>query len=243
MFKPNLIFAAVMFAASWMISRRFRELGIVALGAVIAITFAFVLSSLVFLSATCWIEWFAAVRAMPASIISTQMGNYALERILFDLTGVHLSLWLMLLCLGAPLLCLLTGMRRRELTTEEGPDCDFLRDELMVAAGCLVYLLSAPLAWIHYFLLTLPMIVISFRPLGAQVPQAGILVRRGLGAVALLGLSVHPIATLFGASDPHFFALTFSGSTLILFGLALWEMWLIAPSVQPSMRSQSQPLG
>jgi hypothetical protein len=69
-----------------------------------------------------------------------------------------------------------------------------LDDTAAVAAGSLVYLVSAPMVWLHYLLLAVPAVLVLLR--SARGPAGALGATPGV--VALLFLAVDPAAQALG---------------------------------------------
>jgi hypothetical protein len=97
---------------------------------------------------------------------------------------------------------------------------------LMVAIGCLTYLLSATLVWLHYYILTIPMALIALRPPNSSDPEPGVgmAVRRVIAAAAIILIAEIPLRTLFSVTEPHGSAVLLNIGTLTLFALGMWEL-------------------
>ena len=194
---------------------------------------AFVYSNIFFGSVWCWTRWIASLSAMPDDILTVNMGNFAPARLIWDWTGIKISVYATILIAVLAIIFVLIGRQLgNEIIGKAGGgkrerERAFLEDVIMVATGCLTYLLCAPLVWVHYFLLTIPMALIAFRPLGHSrtLTTGEIFLRRILPALAVIGLAVNPVRHLFMISNARYIALIVAISTFILFGLALWELW------------------
>ena len=93
----------------------------------------------------------------------------------------------------------------------------------LVALGCLVMLLSSPLAWLHYYVLAVPAALVALRPTDGR----GWLQSRLLPAAAILGLAVDPIANLTGLGRPQnvrLYALFVCTGAVILLVLVGFEL-------------------
>ncbi len=97
------------------------------------------------------------------------------------------------------------------------------RDVLLVGTGCMAYLLSAPLVWVHYFVLVVPLALFLLRPAGGRRDRFA--PRRRLAAgVALLLLANRPLEAAIGQGHPAVVAVTSNAGALLLFALAMREM-------------------
>ena len=102
-----------------------------------------------------------------------------------------------------------------------------LINSLLIAMGCIVALLASALVWLHYYLLTIPMIIFAFRPWQLPDPMKTlqILMLRILPAIALLCLLDTEISTLLtGIIDAktYWVAATMT-SAIALFVTGLWQ--------------------
>ncbi len=202
-FKPNLLFVAVVLGIAWAFQGRRRELIATGAGLVAGLLAAFAVASLFFDGAACWAQWFAALRALPRAIIPVAAGNYAMGIPLSQGLGFDASWALFVAFLGATVVALWRGRKRPA-------------DLGAVAAGCLLYLLCAPLAWLHYYLLALPALIFVLRHAAGSRPM----LRGLLAAAALTAISLEPLLGVVSFSrDPRLVLLGLG--TLLLFGLTL----------------------
>jgi hypothetical protein len=238
MFKPNLVFVAVMLVTSWILNRRFEKLFFELMGISIAIIVAVTTSSLFFGSALCWVQWFEALRIIPNEIIKVSMGNYSLSRLIFDFTDINMSKFLVfaLLLLTSYFIC---KGRRKEANInfvkkknfcEQDLLSGFLEDVTMVSTGSLIFLLSSSLVWLHYFILVIPAFIYIFRPENYLLQNNSIgkfiIIKRFLPTAAFLLVSNEPLLMLSPIIQvtPHFTAAAFCIGTLIFYFLMLWEL-------------------
>jgi hypothetical protein len=87
----------------------------------------------------------------------------------------------------------------------------------------LIYLLGTRLVWIHYYLLAIPAILIALRPLGVEKAT---LLRRLLGVASLVPLIRSLTVMADMAEHLTAFALLYSASALVFYGIAIWELGL-----------------
>jgi hypothetical protein len=233
MFKPNLIFVVGLLVISWTINRRYRKLILECAGILLASISAFAYSSFFFGSVWCWTDWIAAVSAIPDDIMTVSMGNFAPVKLILDWTGISIPVYAtILIAVLVQIFVMVIKRPEKEIFGREGKgmrqrERAFFEDALVVASGCLTYLLCAQLVWLHYFLLTIPMILIVFRPFdqSRSLTTFEVFLRRILPAAAVTSLAVNPVGNLFMISNIRYIALIVVVSTLSLFGLGLWELW------------------
>lgn len=178
--KPYVIVTLPLTWMFWVAARRWRDLAQHAAGAAIAGSAALVISSLYFRSATIWIEWLAAFRAMPEEMVALDRGNIALALLVRLLTGVDLSIAI----LGfAFLTASAVAFRVRP---------DHRTDVPLIGMACVLFQLGSPLVWVHHLLLSVPLIIYLLRPgQGERAKQ-----RQLAGAVALALVAVEPLAVV-----------------------------------------------
>lgn len=178
--KPYVIVTLPLTWMFWIAARRWRDLAQHAGGAMIAGSAALAVSSLYFRSATIWIEWLAAFRAMPEEMVPLDRGNIAFALLVRELTGVDLSIAILgLTFLGASAV----AFRVRP---------DDRTDVPLIGMACVLFQLGSPLVWVHHLLLSVPLIIYLLRPgQGERAKQ-----RQLAGAVALALIAVEPWAVL-----------------------------------------------
>jgi hypothetical protein len=161
LFKPNLVFVVPLLGISWLLRRQLGRLAAAGIGFVLGSLLVFAASSAVFRSATCWTRWIAAGAEMPESITAVTSGNFAVTRLVADVWGPQASVVLATaFAVVTGLVVVLSERRRRDAD----PASSCVDDARVVALGCLVWLLSAPLVWEHYLLLAVPAAVLALRP-------------------------------------------------------------------------------
>jgi hypothetical protein len=242
MSKPNLMFVVLMLSVSWLINRRFRKAAIVYAGIILAAVGAFIFSSAVYGSVRCWIDWLSVVPDLSDYLYVVKMHNYAPAMLIFDWAGIKTSMFLTAALLAVATFFVWVGRRNAGKiglnagNDESGPERELLEDMLMVSAGCLIYLLSATLVWLHYFVLTVPMALIILRPSGTARPTASwaMVIRLVLAAAAIVVIAELPIRTLFSVTNAYHSAMLLDAATLTLFGLGMWELLSLGKGVPSS---------
>jgi hypothetical protein len=228
MFKPNTIFVPALLLLFWLISGLYRRLVWSLSGFIFVAVFSIWLSSIFFGSYTCWIDWLRALKMLPASITTVEMGNFALMRVLIDRFGSAISSLLPIL-LFAFTACFIWFTQRKMLKKREKMEdrmCWVIETQL-AALGCLIYLISAPLAWLHYYLLTIPMILISLHASFSQKFSFGthsfIYRTLTLTAVAMI-IAVRWIILFYGSHQTSIVIFLLCAGTLLLFSLGLNDL-------------------
>ena len=218
LFKPNLLPALPVLAACWSLRGRRRKLARQAMGLAMGALLGALLPLLAFGSLDAWRDWLAYLTALPAAKIPLQVGNMGLSRLLFEALGVDLSPLLATASLAAVLACVWQG-RRRAADAPTPPAA--VEDTAAVAAGALVYLLSAPMVWLHYLLLALPAVLLVLRD-GSRSPGGAW--PRVLAVAALAGIAVDPLTAALGVRDLQHQAIVTSLALLSLFAVLCLEI-------------------
>jgi len=193
MFKPTLAVVVAVLGISWLVVGDWRKCRDQAIGALAAVALSGALTGLFFGRSRIWLE-FLELLPFPDAITPLSEGNWSPAAVLTDLTGLHLATVLLVGLLG------LTGWllwrRRERLRATAAPDL------LAVALGCLVLLLGSPLAWVHYYLLTIPALVLAVAAVGALGRPA--ITVFALGA-CLLPLLDSPLLQMGWRAFPHLY--------------------------------------
>jgi MFS family permease len=217
-FKPNLGFVLGALTLGWLVDRAWRRLLLCWLGVLFGAGVAVALSTLLFDSLRPWFDWFALLRSIERHYgLTVGQGNFGGARLLGDLLGWS-PVWLLQLAgWGLLLGALLPGRGR-----ERAPEAAFRREYLLLATGAILPMLSTGLAWPHYLMLAVPLVLVVFVAPGRDRAHHPVFL--ALGLVALLGvLTTFPL-TWLGASDPWLYAAPLAGSCLLFFGLGLAEL-------------------
>ncbi len=235
LFKPNLLPVVALLLLGWIARRRLRTLLAVGSGWVAGTTAGIVASSWFFGGLGCWWDWAEAVRTLPAEVAPIGRGNYALAALARDRLGGDPSALLLGAGLAAAVLAAGRWSWRIPAPARDRERREFLLDYAAVSAGCLIYLLSASLVWLHYYLLAVPAIVFVLRPdpRSGQTPTPRLLA--AAAAVTLIALEPLRLVVLEPATE---FALVVAGS-LVLLVLTLAELrrlalGAVAPSDTPA---------
>jgi len=205
-FKPNLLFVAGLPLLWWLFARDWRRLGYNLLGCGLAALLALVASTILFGSLRCWLDWLTALRRLPMEISTVEMGNYSLAMFLRQLADldVRAALLIALPLLGAGFVY--AGRKRTD---------DPAKIVAVLALGCLTYLLSGELVWLHYYWLTVPALLLLLRP-----DQNELSLRR---IVALLGFLLLTATLPLDLIDPYLIGVMCISGALLLTIHTLWE--------------------
>ena len=232
MFKPNLAFVLAALGAGDLARRRWRELFQLALGVALGALFAFGVSSAYFGGTGAWTSWAREVpELMEQYDHALVRGNFALSRLLRETRSLGdqpLVYLAVLVALFVAILFLSRRAGRRELEGGAAPErADAEWDVLLAGAGGALSLLTAQLAWIHYFLLAIPLALYLLRPRPEKAERGTALLRRVAALGATLCVGSRSLAG-FSEAGPRGAALV-SGGTLVLFLLAASDAPRAAP--------------
>lgn len=123
-------------------------------GAVLGVLAAAGLSLSLFASPAAWVAWLGSLSSTAIEGFPFEMGNVGLSRLLLDATGVRVGLPLLAgLAVSA---CLIAFRRAGEPPRAE-------TETWCAAAGAAVMLVAGGLAWLHYFVLAVPFVVLAVR--------------------------------------------------------------------------------
>ena len=222
LFKPNLVAALPLLAAVWLARGRRHKLALQAAGAAAGGLLALGVTTAVFGSPIAWRDWLEFMRVFPPEKIPLRLGNVGPARLAYETMGLRLTPLLAVLAHGLALAAVWAGRARLGDATADEPLHVMTEDTAGLAAGCFVYLLSAPLVWNHYLLLTVPAVLLLLRDSGG--PGRSDRVRRALVGGALVAMAVDPIADLFHLYDMYTHAALSAAGVLVLFVLTAREL-------------------
>ncbi len=232
LFKPNLALVAVTVLAGWAMSRAPARAVRAAAGMVASSLAALAASSAYFGAAGAWRSWLAAILSLPSEIVPVRTGNFSLVRLLAGDAGARLAPVLAAAIVSATAAVLWLRRRRAPASDEaRGPRGGAGEDVALVGLGCMAYLLSSPLVWIHYFVLAIPLALWLLRPRGAERARHGLAVSAA-AAVALLLLANRPLEAIVGQGHPALVAATSIAGAVALLALALLELGGLRPAAR-----------
>ena len=227
MFKPNLAPIALLLAGGWAVRQQYTNLGLSLGGMAAGAVTALLVSSIWLGSATIWLDWLDVIQQVVDGGPGKSGGNYAIITQIFSGPSPLGQL------IAAVLLCTLClvlfwwGRRGTSIPGIEttGKNSEFIENTCLVAMGCLVTMLASTIVWIHYYLLTIPMFIVLFRPW--QKPGSlkiiPFLMLRVLPLIALVVLMKTALNTLVSGDGRSYWAAATMSSALILFVAGLWQ--------------------
>jgi hypothetical protein len=121
-----------------------------------------------------------------------------------------------------------------QLEDEESHQQELFYDMLMIVIGCLIYLISAPLVWLHYLLLAIPAILIVFRPLNSVylLKPRHIVIRLIIPAISVAVINFNVLRVLHDISSYYLLTALYT-FPLIFYCLMLLELWYLKSGTPP----------
>ncbi|HEB88228.1 MAG TPA: DUF2029 domain-containing protein [Deltaproteobacteria bacterium] len=229
MFKPNTALVIGLLAVAWLVRRRHEKLLFESIGIGVAVLVAFAWSSAVFGGFGIWWDWWQALSSLPDRIITVALGNYAPARLVEDWLGVDPAVAFGVLTSVLALVAIGQGLRSAGAPIGSPADRPDVEDLHVAALAGVMMLLSSPLAWLHYYVATIPLLLIALVPLPdggipARPHPARALVlgpmRPWLAMAALIAISMEPLE-LLGIGDGRERAIGLCLGTGLLFGIGL----------------------
>lgn len=227
MFKPNLAPIAILLAGAWVVRQQFRQLAISTGGMMAGAFTAVLVSSFWMGSATAWIDWFGRVMRLVKYSPGESGGNYAVISQLISKPGP----WGQLVVAIA--LCLLVlvmfwwGRKRVPASASDTATREqaVIENTCLVALGCIIMMLASTTVWLHYYLLSIPMLIVALRPWqeNRKMGVIPILMLRVLPLIALVILMETALKTVIGSEGRSYWAMSTTTSALTLFVVGLWQ--------------------
>jgi hypothetical protein len=124
------------------------------IGALVGVLAAVAFSLTLFSTPAVWRDWFGVLPAISDGGFPFSSGNFALSRLLEDATGFHVH----------RLLTSLVALPAIFLVVSRGPAAPGAEFEIWaLGAGAVVMLLGSGLAWLHYFVLSVPLLMLAVK--------------------------------------------------------------------------------
>lgn len=245
MFKPNLAAIAILLAGGWLLRGQFRKAVVGISGMATAAIGAVLVSSWWLGSATAWLDWLKLISKTLVATTREGSGNLSVMSEVAKAAGganqpdlldkfnsigklgatgqLTVVLCLCLVCLAL----FWWGLRRHRAPGSDQADHsrEITENALLVAMGCLVTMLVSGIVWSHYYMLTIPMLLVALRP-WHHPDQAGLLpllMLRVLPAIALVCLLNSVLPGMLGIEAARYWAIATMASVFILFAVGLWQ--------------------
>jgi hypothetical protein len=221
-----------MLAAMWIFDKNWPRLGWHLAAFAIASIAIIIGTSVLFRSNRCWIDWLGAFRELGGKPDAFVGDNCSLAHLLRDKRGPAVAMVVTLFVPAVFVLCVALG-RQRTLLWDTSQQRRVFN---IIALGCAIPLLASPLAWLHYFVLGTPLLLLAFRTRNTT------LLGFFLGAIAILLFCLSPLTNyVLWLNDPDSVAARMCAAILIVSAMAVIEL---ARSSNPAVQAlSSAPTG
>jgi hypothetical protein len=188
LFKPNLAYPALALGLGWIVLGRWDRLVRQVPAALAGAAAAFALSSHWFGATAAWTQWSAVLGELMGEYDhALSKGNFALVKLLAE-AGLGAAGTVVTASLAAALLGALWLRRRASAPAEP------LEDLALAGLGGALSVSTAQLAWLHYYLLVVPLCVYLLRPAAPVWARAG-------GCAGLVLVAHEPLKDLLRFED------------------------------------------
>jgi hypothetical protein len=230
--KPNLFLVPFGLLLQKAIDRNFRSLASLAAGLAVGGSLGVAAAASFFGGMDCWFRWYETLPEVLVISFPVERGNFSLCQVLVELTGLNFF-WPLLLT-GMALLVLVLWQSRPLSQGPPSPEEEskqtlrvFLAMFLPPALG----LLAVRLAWVHYFTVLAPLLLLALRPSAPQSvePESMLPLYFRLAAFASALLLAFGVGIY---KEVYTKALVFDAAALMLFLYGLWELVLTRTGVQ-----------
>ena len=225
MFKPVLVFAVGGIILSRLMRRDFRCFFWESLGIASAALVALLVSIRSFGSLNSWTHWLRQLSETLATPPALKYGNCAPGMVIKELLGIEMFVQLGITLVAVATVGLYFAIRNGSRQRRQS-DAWFL-DCTIVSVGLLIYLLCSKLAWLHYYILAIPGVLLVLRSCAIRGTRGGGLVTaQAVLTMVTVILLAQPglIVQSFGIKYPYAPAIMIGTATVILFGLTVWVL-------------------
>ena len=232
-FKPSLLWCGVMWLGPvaiglWNTKRHDevcdqhnqRQLMAATVGGAVGGFIAIVFSSIWF-PPDSWIEWIQAVRLLPDEIIQTHQGNFSPT---YFARSCGVPGWLTSLAGTALAGAVMFVMRHRQRNNRNHMSLETHSTDLAtwLAIGCQIHLLTSNLVWYHYFLLSLPAVLVILREVVFTRSRRDAIFLSGILLWCLLLFGMQPVDKLLSSpSVEHMLRCTIANMILLILMVAI----------------------
>lgn len=250
MFKPNLAPIGLILAGGWLLRRQYSRLVTGISGMLTGVLAAILVSSWWLGHASAWLDWLKVISGAVGAAPS-KGGNYSVIR---QLTGGLSSTGQLLLALFlvAVALALFWWGRRRQSSLSTNPEIQStdqssnrqsIEDTLLVAMGCMIAMMASALVWVHYYLLTIPLLLVLLRPWDEQEQGSytRVLMQRILPVVAMVALMDSAVPRLLEIEAGKFHAIASMTYLVMMFVAGMWQLAYGVEKTPQSYKPVRQP--
>jgi hypothetical protein len=230
--KLDLLFVAFLSLLVTLADRDYRMLSRLVLGMCLAALLSVVISVSYFGQPAMWPDF---ILSLPHTLntevarLAMENGNYSLAVMLFRLTHREMSIYIVVILLAIASVVIFKTrwdhagkVAAAPLRGADESARSMHRMFVVVGLGCSVMLMSSRLAWLHYYILLIPLELYLLRP-----PASGDRPDRRLVVTifAAIGFCLLSLLTLNLVADALQASIAVNTATALLFILALCEMW------------------
>ena len=150
----------------------------------------------------CWIDWLGALHRLGVEERTISGANSSLVQVLIEFGGGSIGkLAGVLIGLASIAVVAISRGKSRLFAT--------------AAIGSILPLLAAPVAWLHYYIFCVPMLLLMARPIAVEPERAlnGI-IRYAIAGTCFIAMSIAPI---FAIDDLESIAIRMSGVAVVLY--------------------------
>ena len=168
-FKPTMIFVPFMLLVGWLALKQFRQAAITSIGMIAGSILAILSAAMFFSTFRVWFWWFkSACNVSNLPYVTVDEGNFALSRVLGEMGGMQKLSFVFSVISLTVIIAIALSLGKKNLSKPTEPASSPEETLLMISIGCLLYLLCAPLVWIHYYMLVLPAFMYLAQPMPAM---------------------------------------------------------------------------
>ena len=227
MLKPNISLIWLFFNIALLIDRKYRYQIFHLLGTAAGILLAAVLPVIYFGKPGIWVQFFKSLPTLGGFSFPIQNGNYGLPVLVFELTGVRLAI-----VIGAVLVlaftCVIILTRSKASpgvgnSTSLG-DGSLHKSFTIAGTGIAVTLLSGNLAWLHYYILLIPLVIYLLRP-GSDENRRPHFMQTAVQLATIAALLLFSTAMPEILNNALSQAVAVNIGTALLMLSALYELW------------------
>ena len=244
MLKPNLVVVAILSVFVSLVDRNYRTLTRLLLGMCIAAPLSVAISVSYFGRPSMWLDF---VKSLPQHLTSSspmESGNLGLAVLLFRTMHREVAIYIFVILMA--IVSIVFFKTRSDHGSSAAPSRgadesarSIHRMFAVVGLGCAVMLMSSRLAWVHYYVLLIPLELYLIRPLARGDRPRQRLVVSVFAAIGFCLLSSAMWQVFTNAVQA---SIAFNAATAVMFTLALYETWWPASSTRLEMSNPVEPV-
>lgn len=241
MLKPTLVVVAFLSVLVSLVDRNYRTLTRLLLGMCLAALLSVAISVSYFGRPSMWLDF---IKSLPQHLTSSspmESGNLGLAVLLFRTMHREVTIYIFVILMAIVSAVFFKTRSDHESSAASSRGADesarsIHRMFAVVGLGCAVMLMSSRLAWVHYYVLLIPLELYLIRPVARGERPRRRLVVSIFAAVAFCLLSSAMWQVFTNAVQA---SIAFNAATAVMFTLALCETWWQARSTRLEMSDNS----